>query len=181
MHSKSVPPNVLKASNKRPKNVHKTPKKRPKIVFQKRQFLSILYFAGDRQVLQASTLLANLLTANDDGLTCPNPSFAYILKKNCVENLTDLGFMFYWAQNLCGLKFPAKTETEFEDEMSNFVEKVVESIRSRLKSRIYLQREISQLEKSKLISVDLDVPKSLSSQFPSKISSILRFAFFEII
>ena len=40
--------------------------------------------------------------------------------------------------------------------------------------RIYLQREISLLEKSKLISVDPEVPENMKWHFPSKISSTIR-------
>ena len=40
--------------------------------------------------------------------------------------------------------------------------------------RIHLQREISLLEKSKLISVDPEVPDGLKSHFPPKISSTIR-------
>ena len=56
----------------------------------------------------------------------------------------------------------------------NLVEKTLTAIRQRMKARICLQREISLLEKCKLISVDLDVGKSLQSYFPDKISSSLR-------
>ena len=37
-----------------------------------------------------------------------------------------------------------------------------------------MQRAISQLEKSKLITVDLEIPESLQNQFPAKISSTIR-------
>ena len=40
--------------------------------------------------------------------------------------------------------------------------------------RIFLQREISLLEKSKLISVDPEVPENMKWHFPSKISSTIR-------
>ena len=54
------------------------------------------------------------------------------------------------------------------------VEKTIEAIKQRLLSRISLQRAISQLEKSKLITVDLEVPENMKNQFPAKISSVIR-------
>lgn len=143
-------------------------------------------FGGDREVLQAHNLLSHLLTAGDEGQECPNPAFNYILKKAGIDsNMINFNgtCMFSWAQNLCGLQFPAKADPEIEENYvlnasssisQPLVEKTIDAIRQRLVSRIFLQREISLLEKSKLITIDMAVPEKMKSQFPSKISSTIR-------
>jgi len=147
-------------------------------------------FGGDREVMQAQNLLSHLLMANDNGIQCPSPAFNYILKKARIEpqtpsQLGHVGSMYFWAQNLSGLQFPTKLMDDVSYD-ENFVvnsdasvcqpivEKTIEAIRERLLSRIFLQREISLLEKSKLISVDPEVPENMKWHFPSKISSTIR-------
>lgn len=140
--------------------------------------------SGDREVMQAHSILSHLLSV-DEGSQCPNPAFSYILKRSgltSTPNIVNLGSMYNWAQNLAGIKFP--TEAQIMDEnididtdptiCQTIVEKTIDAIKQRLVSRIGLQRAISQLEKSKLISVDLDIPESLKNQFPSKVSSTIR-------
>merc|ERR1719189_1718699 len=101
------------------------------------------------------------------------------------SQLGHVGSMYFWAQNLSGLQFPTKLMDDVSYD-ENFVvnsdasvcqpivEKTIEAIRERLLSRIFLQREISLLEKSKLISVDPEVPENMKWHFPSKISSTIR-------
>ena len=141
-------------------------------------------FSGDREVMQAHSLLSHLLSV-DEGSKCPNPAFNYILKKAGLKdtpNIVNLGSMYTWAQNLAGIKFPTEGQIVEENIDINtdpaicqtVVEKTIEAMKERLTSRISLQRAISQLEKSKLITVDLEVPESLKNQFPSKTSSTIR-------
>ena len=163
--------------------------------------------SGEREVLQAQQLLAHLLNPNDDGNTCPNPAFRYILKNQGLDYnssttgmFSHLGAMYSWAQQLSGLKFPDLADPELSAESSSsaldseilqtnsnittvavdasicqsFVEKIIKAIRERLVSRIALQRQIFQLDKSKLISVELEIPEKCKSQFPAKISSVVR-------
>ena len=154
--------------------------------------------SGEREVLQAQQLLAHLLNPNDDGNTCPNPAFRYILKNHGLDTspgmFSHLGAMYSWAQQLSGLKFPDLVQAESESLSSDsaaeslqtnsivadasicqsFVEKIIKAIRERLVSRIALQRQIFQLDKSKLISVELEIPEKCKSQFPPKISSVVR-------
>jgi THO complex subunit 5 len=142
-------------------------------------------FTGDREVLQAGNLLANLLTSPDEGSNCPNPASLYILKKSGLEPssrlFSDIGSMYQWAQNLAGLKFPELTSEENFNAINAeagicrpLVEATILAIRERLTSRIYLQKEISLLEKSKLLSVELPIPDGLKNAFPDKISSSIR-------
>jgi len=148
-------------------------------------------FGGHREVMQAQNLLSHLLIANDNGIDCPNPAYNYNLKKAGIDpqkpsQLGHVGSMYFWAQNLAGLQFPSKLMDLWIMDDENFVvnsdasicqpivEKTIEAIRERLLSRIHLQREISLLEKSKLISVDPEVPENLKSHFPPKISSTIR-------
>ena len=154
--------------------------------------------SGEREVLQAQQLLAHLLNPNDDGNTCPNPAFRYILKNHGLDYastpgmFSHLGAMYSWAQQLSGLKFPDLADSGFESSSADseslqsnsivadasicqsFVEKIIKAIRERLVSRIALQRQIFQLDKSKLISVELEIPEKCKSQFPAKISSVVR-------
>ena len=143
--------------------------------------------SGEREVLQPQHLLAHLLTSKDDGISCPNPAFKYILKNNGLDNhqglMSSVGFMYDWVQKLSGLGFPDSIDPNFCEPFEvnaeastsqSFVEKIIDAIRERLLSRIALQRQIFQLDKSKLISVELDVPESCRSLFPTKVSSVIR-------
>lgn len=142
-------------------------------------------FSGERDVMQPQNLLAHLLSNDDEGEECPNPGFNYVLKKAGLDpkslSTKSIGSMYAWAQNLSGLNFVPKSNMDekyavnAEASVSQpLVEKTIEAIKERLVSRIFLQREISQLEKSKLINVDLDIPERLRCHFPSKISSTIR-------
>ena len=143
--------------------------------------------SGEKEVLQAQQLFAHLLNSNDDGLSCPNPGFRYILKNHRLEPssgmLSSIGTMYFWAQQLAGLRFPDSLDPNIIEPFEvntdvatcqSYVDKIINAIRERLISRIALQRQIYQLDKSKLISVDLEIPDKCKSQFPTKISSVIR-------
>ena len=140
-------------------------------------------FTGEREVLQGNSLLSHLLITPDDGTECPNPMFPYLLKKAGVEKSTGMfaahGLMYQWVQHLAGLRFPEVANDAVEGAAGQVapdaaicqlqVEKTIEAIRDRLLSRIVLQREVSTLEKTKLISsVDLQLPERMKDQFPGK-------------
>lgn len=135
--------------------------------------------SGERDVLQASSLLAHLIQTPDDGLASPNPSTVYRLKKNTLD--LDGSFLFQWAQQLAGLQFPVQATPEDNlpptvsaNLCQTHVELIVHSIRQRLTSRTALQRQISLLEKSKLISVELPIPEKMRNEFPVKVASKIR-------
>lgn len=140
------------------------------------------------EVLQAANLLEHLFEG-DDGQNSPNPSTLYQLKKAGLESLAncqDIGVPYVWAQRLAGMDFlaafkPKDTEVSEEEEavkvdpnLSHLqMENTVKGIRARLEARLALQKQLNNLEKAKLQTVDL-LPAALCNQFPARVSSKLK-------
>jgi len=151
------------------------------------------------EALQASSILAHLYQG-DDGQESPNPSNHYQLTKAGLAErfsryVASIGLPYVWAQRLAGMDFlsvvrpkPAPYQTnQGEEEEEEAVVKVeadtgvahmqmentVKGIRARLQARLALQKQLNNLEKSKVTSVDL-LPTELTAQFPTRVTSRLR-------
>lgn len=119
-------------------------------------FIYCLYFLGDcsKEVLSNDNILTELLEG-DFGLESPNPCTSYQLKKvgfNSFHTLVqDLGYLYRWAQELCGIDFLAKQKKnrlETSDNLSQItVDKIIKLIAKRLMFRIALANQLDQLGK----------------------------------
>lgn len=61
-----------------------------------------------RDILSGNNILGELLE-NDTGITSPNPSTGYLLRKMGLGSfqmlISDIGYAYGWAQSICGINF----------------------------------------------------------------------------
>jgi len=130
-------------------------------------------------LMSPGTLLAHLMTDDDDGAHSPNPTTYYLLKRKLRSpnipkgKLEEVGSAYIWAQSLAGLNFPQEFSEDGPmpvDEVKpdkavcqTRVEAVVNAIRQRFLSRSALQKQVSLLESSKNLQLaDLTLPPEVS-------------------
>ena len=128
-------------------------------------------------VLLSSSGILNHLIRSDLGTESPNPSTVYKLKKPGLPDwfVQDRGNPYIWAQTISGLDFLSDDSDEAKEEICRLqIETIIKTIRSRLFSRLALQKQISQFEKAKLISCSNYIPDKFAHEFPSRISCRIR-------
>jgi THO complex subunit 5 len=109
-----------------------------------------------REVLSNESVLVELVEG-DFGLESPNPCTPYQLKRvglGPFQTLVpDLGYVYNWAQKVCGIDFLSKKGTKYvtkqtSDQLSQTnVELVMKTIKKRLKSRYALAKQLEDLGK----------------------------------
>jgi len=155
--------------------------------------------ASANDLLSDESMLAWLF-ADDDGLTCPNPTGTIKLdytKLDLKSKIDVTGRLYEWAQRLAGLKFPStKSESVDDDESSDSVFKAplsvegengtstgtseqrnnedgrqfFQSVLQRLKRRVIARLSLQE-EFAAFESLNVYPPKEISSWFPSRIHS----------
>jgi len=139
----------------------------------------------DGEAMSPNTILSNLFEG-DTGINSPNPANKWQLASAGMNETWSSFFPnkipYYWVQKLSGLDFlslkPVK-EGEYArlvpspDLASMHVEVILKSIRTRLRSRIDLQKQLDLLRQSKLSQLEL-LPSNLQSQFPVRVVSKLK-------
>ncbi|XP_059084495.1 THO complex subunit 5 homolog [Tigriopus californicus] len=147
---------------------------------------------GDLELLLPDGLLSHLDGETDSGMESPNPGMDHVLKTLGITScpptkLNDVGFPFRWVQLLGGLNFPQKTKDQEDnrerdlhtirpnqDVAKTRVQGIIHLIRERLEARVALQKQITLLQKAKMIDIALEIPNEVQSWFPLKASSRLR-------
>lgn len=147
---------------------------------------------GDLELLLPDGLLSHLDGETDSGTESPNPSMDHVLKTlgitSCPSTkLNEIGFPFRWVQLLSGLNFPqmAKDQDDSgnrelqtirpnQEVAKTRVQGIIHLIRERLEARVALQKQITLLQKAKMIDIALEIPSEVQSWFPLKASSRLR-------
>jgi THO complex subunit 5 len=127
-----------------------------------------------REVLSNESVLVELVEG-DFGLESPNPCTPYQLKRvglGPFQTLVpDLGYVYNWAQKVCGIDFLSKKGTKYvtkqtSDQLSQTnVELVMKTIKKRLKSRYALAKQLEDLERNVIptLPVTIDLPRTTIS------------------
>ncbi|XP_044253173.1 THO complex subunit 5 homolog isoform X1 [Tribolium madens] len=120
-----------------------------------------------REVLSNESVLVELV-GGDFGLDSPNPCTPYQLKKvglGSFQSLVpDLGYVYTWAQKMCGIDFLNKMTGSDHLSQTN-VESVMKTIKKRLKSRYALAKQLEELERSVIpvLPASVDLPRTTIS------------------
>lgn len=132
---------------------------------------------GAKEVLYGENVLKELFSG-DFGLNSPNPSNQYQLKKislNSYESLVPtLGYVYSWAQKVCGLEFLMSQRLKAESGLSGrHIDIVMNALNKRLASRTSLAVQLQQLEQNLMPEIpdSVDLPHNVISSF-SKWASI---------
>lgn len=122
-----------------------------------------------KEVIGGESMLGELFE-DDFGTDSPNPSNPYQLKKIGVNSyqslITKLGYVYSWAQRVCGLDFLTPESDKGAAALScTNVEIVMKAINRRLKSRTALASQLQQLEQNIIPSIPdtIDLPRNAVS------------------
>ncbi|KAB0793873.1 hypothetical protein PPYR_13493 [Photinus pyralis] len=133
------------------------------------QFSDHITGCGAKEVLYGENILKELFTG-DFGLDSPNPLNQYQLKKiglNSYQSLVPtLGYVYSWAQKVCGLEFLMSQRLKAESSVSGrHIDIVMNALNKRLGSRTSLAVQLQQLEQNVMPTVpeSVDMPQNVIS------------------